>query len=109
MANATCTVTKALNRYDYIRKVEPMQRAVKELKATAWLVGLRKDQTEHRQSLERVTLQEGIYKIYPILSWNSASIHRYLTDRNLPYHPYFDLGYVTWRRLHLQLSLNRRR
>jgi phosphoadenosine phosphosulfate reductase len=86
---------EALNRYDYIRKVEPMQRAVKELQATAWLAGLRKNQTEHRQGLERVTLQEGIYKIYPILAWNSRDIYRYLTDRDLPYHPYFDLGYVT--------------
>ena len=35
----------ALNRYDRIRKVEPMQRALRELQATAWLAGLRKDQT----------------------------------------------------------------
>jgi phosphoadenosine phosphosulfate reductase len=85
----------AFDRYDRIRKVEPMQRAIQELKVTAWLAGLRKDQTEHRQGLERVTLQEDIYRIYPILSWNARDIYRYLTDRGLPYHPYFDLGYVT--------------
>jgi phosphoadenosine phosphosulfate reductase len=85
----------AFDRYDLIRKVEPMQRAIEELKVTAWLAGLRKDQTEHRQGLERVTLQEEIYKIYPILSWNARDIYRYLTERDLPYHPYFDLGYVT--------------
>ncbi|MEL6130863.1 MAG: phosphoadenylyl-sulfate reductase, partial [Cyanobacteria bacterium J06628_4] len=32
---------EALNRYDQIRKVEPMQRALKELGAKAWLAGLR--------------------------------------------------------------------
>ncbi len=37
----------SLNLYDKIRKVEPMQRALKELKATAWLAGLRRDQTDH--------------------------------------------------------------
>jgi phosphoadenosine phosphosulfate reductase len=85
----------AFDRYDRIRKVEPMQRAIKELNVTAWLAGLRKDQTEHRQGLERVALQEDIYRIYPILSWNARDIYRYLTKRDLPYHPYFDLGYVT--------------
>ena len=65
----------SLNRYDFIRKVEPMQRALKELQATAWLAGLRRQQTEHRQSLERVELQGEQYKVYPILTWNSRDIY----------------------------------
>ena len=83
------------NRYDDIRKVEPMQRALKELNATAWLAGLRRDQTQHRQGLDRVSKQEDIYKIHPILAWNSRDIYQYLTAHDLPYHPYFDLGYVS--------------
>jgi phosphoadenosine phosphosulfate reductase len=55
---------EALNRYDQIRKVEPMQRALNELKATAWLTGLRADQTDHRKSLDRVGTQGGRYKVY---------------------------------------------
>ena len=86
---------EAFNRYDYIRKVEPMQRALKELNATAWLAGLRRYQTQHRQGLERVSKQEDIYKIHPILSWNSRDVYQYLTAHDLPYHPYFDLGYVS--------------
>ena len=85
----------ALNRYDFIRKVEPMQRALKELQATAWLAGLRRQQTEHRQALPKVELQGEQYKIYPILTWNSRDIYHYLTAHDLPYHPYFDKGYVT--------------
>ena len=85
----------ALNRYDQVRKVEPMQRALRELKATAWLAGLRKDQTEHRQGLTRIEQQDGLYKIYPILEWNARDIYRYLTSHDLPYHPYFDKGYVS--------------
>ena len=85
----------ALNYYDKIRKVEPMQRALKELKATAWLAGLRADQTHHRKTLRQVTQQSGRYKVHPILSWNSRDIYQYLTTYNLPYHPYFDLGYTT--------------
>lgn len=86
---------EALNLYDRLRKVEPMQRALAELQATAWLAGLRRDQTMHRQGLERIVKQEDIYKIHPILDWNSRDIYQYLTAHDLPYHPYFDLGYVS--------------
>ena len=61
----------ALNRYDQIRKVEPMQRALRELGATAWLTGLRSDQTDHRKSLDRVGMQGGRYKVMPILQWTA--------------------------------------
>ena len=86
---------EAFNRYDWIRKVEPMQRALQELQPSAWLAGLRKNQTEHRQNLTRVELQENVYKIYPILDWNARDIYQYLTAHDLPYHPYFDKGYVS--------------
>lgn len=86
---------EALNQYDQIRKVEPMQRALKALKATAWLAGLRAKQTEHRQTLDRITTQNGIYKLLPILQWHSRDIYNYLNEHDLPYHPYFDQGYVT--------------
>jgi phosphoadenosine phosphosulfate reductase len=85
----------ALNRYDQIRKVEPMQRALRELGATAWLTGLRADQTDHRRSLQPVGLQDGYYKLLPILKWNSREIYQYLVAHDLPYHPLFDQGYVS--------------
>ncbi|NET53010.1 MAG: phosphoadenosine phosphosulfate reductase [Merismopedia sp. SIO2A8] len=89
------TEVESLNRYDQIRKVEPMQRAMEELKATAWLAGLRSSQTSHRQSLQPVGQQMGLYKILPILNWHSRDIYQYLQTHDLPYHPMFDQGYVT--------------
>jgi phosphoadenosine phosphosulfate reductase len=86
---------ESLNRYDKIRKVEPMQRALRELNATAWLAGLRRDQTDHRKNLQPVGRQGDRYKILPILDWNAKKIYEYLTEHDLPYHPYFDLGYVS--------------
>lgn len=86
---------ESLNQYDRIRKVEPMQRALTELNATAWLAGLRQSQTDHRKSLERVTLQGDRYKVLPILYWNAKDIYQYLTAHDLPYHPFFDRGYVS--------------
>ncbi|PSF37330.1 phosphoadenosine phosphosulfate reductase [Aphanothece hegewaldii CCALA 016] len=85
----------SLNLYDKLRKVEPMQRALKELNATAWLAGIRRDQTNHRKTLRLVDVQAERYKIHPILTWNARDIYQYLTAHDLPYHPYFDLGYVT--------------
>lgn len=86
---------ESLNLYDRIRKVEPMQRALKELEAKAWLAGLRQNQTQFRKKLEVVNKQDEHYKILPILSWNSRDIYEYLTKHDLPYHPYFDQGYVS--------------
>lgn len=86
---------ESLNLYDRIRKVEPMQRALKELNARAWLAGLRQNQTDYRQQLSFVNKQGEQYKILPILRWHSKDIYEYLTKYNLPYHPYFDRGYVS--------------
>ena len=86
---------ESLTRYDRIRKVEPMQRALKELNAKGWFAGLRRDQTQHRKSLETAMQQGQRLKIHPILDWNSRDVYQYLTAYDLPYHPYFDKGYVT--------------
>ncbi len=86
---------EAFNRYDQIRKVEPMQRALKELGARAWLTGLRSQQTDHRKTLERITVQASRYKLLPILHWHSKDIYTYLKKHDLPYHPFFHEGYVS--------------
>lgn len=86
---------EAFNRYDQIRKVEPMQRALEELGATAWLTGLRSQQTDHRKTLNRIDTQAGRYKLMPILHWHSKHIYDYLKANNLPYHPFFEQGYVS--------------
>jgi phosphoadenosine phosphosulfate reductase len=86
---------EALNQYDQLRKVEPMQRALRELQATAWLAGLRSEQTNHRKTLQVVNQQSGLYKLLPILRWTTKDVHEYLQAHDLPYHPLRDKGYVT--------------
>ncbi len=82
-----------LDRYHRIAKVEPMQRALKELGAAAWLAGLRSDQTDHRATLRKVELDDGRYKVHPILDWSNRDVHQYLERHDLPYHPLFEKGY----------------
>jgi len=84
-----------LDRYDRIRKVEPMQRALRELGATAWISGIRAEQTAHRRTLPRIDRQGGRFKISPILHWTSRDVHAYLQTHDLPYHPLFERGYAS--------------
>jgi phosphoadenosine phosphosulfate reductase len=86
---------KSFDRYDQIRKVEPLQRALQELGVTAWVAGLRRNQTDHRKTLETVSRQGAVYKVLPILNWSSKAVYDYLIAHDLPYHPLFDEGYVT--------------
>jgi phosphoadenosine phosphosulfate reductase len=84
-----------LDRYDRIRKVEPMQRALRELGANAWIAGIRADQTRHRRRLAPVEQVGARTKIAPILHWSTRDVHRYLREHDLPYHPLFEQGYAT--------------
>lgn len=80
-------------RYARITKVEPMDRALAELGARAWLAGLRRSQTEFRAGLRHVELQDGVYKVHPILTWSREDVKRYMALHDLPYHPLFHYGY----------------
>lgn len=84
-----------LKRYNLINKVEPMDRAMRELGANAWLAGLRRVQASTRENLKVVQAQNKVTKIHPILDWDNRKIHRYLTEFDLPYHPLWDQGYVS--------------
>ena len=84
-----------LDRYHQIRKIEPMQRALQELGATAWLAGIRAEQTDHRKSLRDVHRQWGRLKVLPMLRWTNKDVHEYLQIHDLPYHPLFERGYAS--------------
>jgi phosphoadenosine phosphosulfate reductase len=84
-----------LKAYNFENKVEPMDRAVRELGATAWLAGLRRSQASTRESLGFVQVQNKITKIHPILDWNDRAVYRYLTEHGLPYHPLWENNYVS--------------
>lgn len=84
---------EGVRRYLEINKVEPMQRALRQLGARAWLAGLRGQQTEHRSGLKAVELQDGYVKIHPILNWTRKDVENYLSEHKLPKHPLVAQGY----------------
>jgi phosphoadenosine phosphosulfate reductase len=80
-------------QYQQINKIEPMDRAIRELGAKAWIAGLRGKQNAFRSGLRPVELSGGVYKVHPILGWDQERIHRYLRSHDLPYHPLYRRGY----------------
>lgn len=84
---------EGVQRYLQMNKVEPMQRALHELNAQAWMAGVRSQQTEHRASLRVVDVQDGRVKLHPILNWTEEQIEAYMEEHELPYHPLYSEGY----------------
>jgi phosphoadenosine phosphosulfate reductase len=84
-----------IKTYNFTNKIEPMERAVRELGATAWLAGLRRTQASTRESLQVVQTQNKITKVHPIIDWDDRRVYSYLTEHKLPYHPLWEQGYVS--------------
>jgi phosphoadenosine phosphosulfate reductase len=82
-----------VKRYLELNKVEPMQRALEDFGAAAWMAGLRAEQTQHRAGLRRIDRQDGRIKLHPILSWTTNDVDAYMDKHDLPYHPLVQQGY----------------
>jgi phosphoadenosine phosphosulfate reductase len=85
----------ALKAYNRRNKVEPLERGLSELEASTWFSGVRRQQSEHRESLGVVSTLRGRYKVHPIIDWTNKDVYEYLTKHNLPYHPLWEEGYVS--------------
>ncbi|KAJ9607911.1 3'-phosphoadenylsulfate reductase [Cladophialophora chaetospira] len=82
------------NRYDYLAKVEPAQRAYRELNAYAVLTGRRRSQGGARGSLDIIEVDEtGLLKINPLANWTFDQIKQYVDDNDVPYNVLLDRGY----------------
>ena len=86
---------EGIERYNRMNKVEPMQRALDELGATAWLSGIRRDQSTSRAERRFVEQRNERLKVHPILDWTDRELYFYLKRHDLPYHPLWHQGYVS--------------
>jgi phosphoadenosine phosphosulfate reductase len=84
---------EGIDAYNRMNKVEPMQRALDELDAVGWIVGLRRSQATTRRDLNVLGIQDGYLKVHPIVDWNDKHVYDYLTRFDLPYHPLWEQGY----------------
>lgn len=86
---------EGIEQYNKMNKVEPMQRAMKELGVSTWYSGLRRTQSSTRAQLPVLDLIRDRFKVLPIIDWSNKDVHYYLKEHNLPYHPLWDKGYVS--------------
>jgi thioredoxin-dependent adenylylsulfate APS reductase len=74
-----------------IRKVRPLERKLKELRA--WATGMRREQTETRTHIPKVEALDGRMKISPLADWTAAEVDEYVRVHRVPVHPLYQLGY----------------
>ncbi|MGQ0796711.1 MAG: phosphoadenylyl-sulfate reductase [Methanobacteriota archaeon] len=77
-----------------VRKVEPLERALKDL--DAWIAGLRRDQEPSRRRIakvERDATHGGIVKVNPLADWTWGDVMAYVRVHDVPYNRLHDLGY----------------
>lgn len=82
------------NRCCWMRKVEPLDRAIKELGIEALITGRKRYQTKERAQLETIELDEHhIFRINPLAEWTKEKQQQAFAIRNLPTHPLLAKGY----------------
>lgn len=80
--------------YDWVAKVEPAQRAYRELQVHAVLTGRRRSQGGKRGDLDVVEVDEaGLIKINPLANWTFKQVQDYVKANNVPYNELLDRGY----------------
>lgn len=80
--------------YDYLAKVEPAQRAYRELQVNAVLTGRRRSQGGKRGDLDVIEVDEaGLIKINPLANWSFSQVQEYVKKSDVPYNALLDRGY----------------
>jgi phosphoadenosine phosphosulfate reductase len=77
----------------HIRKVVPLARALDGKKA--WITGLRREQSNARQTLKVQEWDEGnlLHKFSPLLDWTLDDVWAYVKENKVPYNKLHDRGY----------------
>jgi phosphoadenosine phosphosulfate reductase len=77
----------------YVRKVEPLRRALKG--KDAWITGMRRDQAVTRGTLEVSSFDadNGLQKFNPLLDWSNNDVWAYIRAYDVPYNKLHDQFY----------------
>jgi len=81
------TVDEEERHADFTRqvKLEPFDRALQDFTPEIWLTGIRREETEHRKTLDIVsTDSRGILKVAPIFYWSDEEMDAYMAAHQLP-------------------------
>jgi phosophoadenylyl-sulfate reductase (thioredoxin)/thioredoxin-dependent adenylylsulfate APS reductase len=77
----------------FVRKVEPLRRALRGKKA--WITGMRRDQAVTRGTLEvsAYDAELGLQKFNPLLDWTNKEVWAYIRQYDVPYNKLHDQFY----------------
>lgn len=110
------SVKKMINKYGFnlfykntelrqlccnVRKVEPLNRALTNLKA--WICGLRREQSVTRINIKKVDIERrkinsktrNIVKISPLADWTDNQLWDYIKKNNIPYNILYNKGFTS--------------
>jgi len=83
-------------RFEYLTKVEPLERALTEHKVGAWITGRRRDQGALRTQMTILEVDvDGRIKVNPLAHWTREEVWAYLSREGVPYNPLFDQSYAS--------------
>jgi phosphoadenosine phosphosulfate reductase len=79
----------------YIRKVEPLQKALKGNKI--WITGIRAEQSNNRHEMQMLEWDEvnQVVKFHPLLNWTWGQVKQFVSRNDVPYNPLHDKGFVS--------------
>ena len=79
----------------FIRKVEPLKRALKG--NAIWITGFRAEHSADRKNHEIIEWDDNnkIIKYNPILHWTTKEVKQYISENDVPYNILHDRGFVS--------------
>jgi phosphoadenosine phosphosulfate reductase len=79
----------------FIRKVEPLKRALANQKI--WITGIRAEHSRNRSQLNLLEWDAGnqLTKYNPLLYWTQEEVKAYINENNIPYNILHDRGFVS--------------
>jgi len=77
----------------FVRKIEPLQRALKDL--DVWITGLRATQSVTRTEMPLVEYDANfdVIKVNPIINWTEDDVWDYIKENRVPYNKLHDQGF----------------
>lgn len=81
------TVDEVERHQEFTRqvKLEPFDRALADFRPELWLTGIRREETEHRKTLDIVSMDaRGIIKVAPLFYWSEEQVEDYMERQQLP-------------------------
>jgi len=77
----------------FIRKIEPLQRALKDV--DVWITGLRASQSVTREEMQMFEYDEGndVIKVSPLIDYSEEDVWEYINKNLVPYNKLHKQGY----------------